>query len=470
VPRNSIKLLPVLCTLVLGWTHAGGAEITSAVNIATPSPLGTPVSDSSKPIVIEGISEDEWVIRALWLEEQKGFAEATRIYTKLFDHTGKKEYLFKEVSSSMYSKEALKVSLERLKLWIRQNPKDVVGRRLLIAFYTKERSYLKAKELGETLIKDSNEAKDIELVANAYLSSGDYKLGLALLEKLYQLTHEEKVLLRIVAIKTEYLGRTKEAIKLLETHIRVDEASEDAYRLLIDLYVKTQNIKKILEVYKVLYDKEPDEEYLKKIIEIYIYLNDFKGLTGFLEKLGGNEDLLYDLYKKEKMYAKAIPLAQKFYRESGHAQWLAEEGILTFEAAADKNDKQMIRRVISLFDEAIGKGVDDSIYLNYYGYTLIDQELDIDKGIRIIRNALKQQPNNAYYLDSLAWGYYKKGQCRKAYKLMKKVVDMQGTDEKEVDEHWKMIKECLKSTIISKNTKENKYILKGTTHSGTDIR
>ena len=66
---------------------------------------------------------------------------------------------------------------------------------------------------------------------------------------------------------------------------------------------------------------------------------------------------------------------------------------------------------LSHFEEAMALGNDDSIYLNYYGYTLIDKEVDIKKGMKIIEDALVQQPNNTYYLDSLAWGYYKNRDC-----------------------------------------------------------
>jgi Tfp pilus assembly protein PilF len=103
---------------------------------------------------------------------------------------------------------------------------------------------------------------------------------------------------------------------------------------------------------------------------------------------------------------------------------------------------EMIAEVVSHFEKAIAGGVDDSIYLNYYGYTLIDKDIDLQKGMNIIQNALIQQPNNTYYLDSLAWGHYKKRECSKALKLMKRVVSEEGLDEVEIIEHWKAIKKC----------------------------
>lgn len=102
----------------------------------------------------------------------------------------------------------------------------------------------------------------------------------------------------------------------------------------------------------------------------------------------------------------------------------------------------MLENVISHFEKAISLGVDDSVYLNYYGYTLIDKGFDVKKGMAIVEDALKQQPDNTFYLDSLAWGYYKQKQCKKAYELMKQVVDTEGLEEKEIIDHWDAIQKC----------------------------
>jgi tetratricopeptide (TPR) repeat protein len=404
----------------------------------------------NRPVVIDGLSEDEWVIRAIWLEEQKAFVQSGEIYSKLYAATGKKEYLFKEVSSSIYSKTNVRESLNKLKRWSQAHPDNLAGRRLLIALYMHENAYDEAQKVGTYLIKHSDKVSDLELAANPYLFSGNYKKGVELLSKLYQKTKNEMVLLRIVAIMTQYMGESEKAIRLLETHRRMENASPELYKMLIDIYVQQRKLDNILEVYQALYEKEPKEEYLRKIIEIYIYNRDFDGVIKFLETHEGDEDILYEFYKKEKRFEKAKKLAKKFYQESNDPMWLAEQAVLTFEAAEDKNDKEMLEKVVSLFDEAIAKGVDDSIYLNYYGYTLIDKEIDIDKGLEIVGKALEQQPDNSFYLDSMAWGYFKKGECQKAHRIMKQVVDQEGLDEPEIKEHWEKIQECQRSVIIGK--------------------
>jgi tetratricopeptide (TPR) repeat protein len=191
-----------------------------------------------------------------------------------------------------------------------------------------------------------------------------------------------------------------------------------------------------------MYTLDNKEEYLAKIIDAYVYKRDMEGAIVFLEKNQPDSELLYQLYKLKKDFSKALTLVDALYKKDKNAKWIAEKGVLIFENAKNKNDKKMIDDVLSHFEKAVKLGNDDSIYLNYYGYTLIDKEVDIKKGIQIIKDALVQQPNNTYYLDSLAWGYYKERKCDKAYKLIKRVVDEEGLEEPEIIEHWQAIKQC----------------------------
>lgn len=65
--------------------------------------------------------------------------------------------------------------------------------------------------------------------------------------------------------------------------------------------------------------------------------------------------------------------------------------------------------------------------------------------MQLVELALGQDPENLYYIDSLAWGYYKLGDCNKAYELMQKTFyDKEFSSSQESKEHIKAIKACLK--------------------------
>jgi tetratricopeptide (TPR) repeat protein len=82
------------------------------------------------------------------------------------------------------------------------------------------------------------------------------------------------------------------------------------------------------------------------------------------------------------------------------------------------------------------------LYLNYLGYILLDHSIDIKQGMKYVREALKMEPKSAFYLDSLAWGYYKLGNCKKALSIIKKVRKLEGGDDNEVLKHFNIIKKC----------------------------
>jgi len=389
------------------------------------------------------MSEDSLIIQGLLFDEYKAYENSRRVFAKLYDNTGAKEYLFREMTSSLLSGKHIPNSIQRLKLWDKKHPDSLEVKRLLIPLYLTNKQVKEAKVEAEYLIERSTEARDLDLASNPYLYSGEFRKALDLLDQAYKKTSNEDVLLRMTVIMDEYTNERKQAIQLLETHRRMNIVnSNHLFFKLLSLYVKENNIEGVLEIYKVLYEQDDQEKYLIKIIEAYVYKRDIDGAIAFLEENKVGDTTLYELYKSKQYFDKALKLTNKLYKKDKDARWLAEKAILTYENAVDKNDKKMIDKVVSYFDKAISLGVDDSIYLNYYGYTLIDKDINVKKGMKIISDALVQQPDNTYYLDSLAWGYYKEKDCEKAYDMMKKVVDQEGLEEAEIAEHWDLIQKC----------------------------
>ena len=388
------------------------------------------------------ISEDELIIRGILYDEYRAYENSYTVYKKLYDDTGAEIYLFKEATSALMSRTHILESITRLKLWDKKNPNRIEVRRLLIPLYLTIRQVKNATIEAEYLLEQSKEPMDLDLASNSFLYAGQFKRALELLSRVYESVPREEILLRMTDIMDEFTGERQRAIQLLETHRRINIVSHDVYAKLLSLYQKEKNIDGILETYKALYQQNNDEEYLGRIIDVYVYKRDVEGAIDFLETDQSRNDILYELYKREKRFSKALSLVDKLYDQDKDAKWIAEKGVLIFENSKDKNDKKMIEDVISHFEKAIELGNDDSIYLNYYGYTLIDKEVNVKKGIDVIENALIQQPDNMYYLDSLAWGYYKEGECDKAYKVMKRVVDEEGLTEPEIIEHWDAIRQC----------------------------
>jgi len=60
--------------------------------------------------------------------------------------------------------------------------------------------------------------------------------------------------------------------------------------------------------------------------------------------------------------------------------------------------------------------------LNFLGYLYAEQGVYLDEAEELILRALKQKPGNGYYLDSLAWVHYKRGDYNKALSFQRKAI------------------------------------------------
>jgi tetratricopeptide (TPR) repeat protein len=78
-----------------------------------------------------------------------------------------------------------------------------------------------------------------------------------------------------------------------------------------------------------------------------------------------------------------------------------------FGAALDRAGKRADAQKV--FRDLIGKDPLDANALNYLGYMLAEQGTSLDEAITLIQRALKVDPNNPSYLDSLGWAYYQQG-------------------------------------------------------------
>jgi tetratricopeptide (TPR) repeat protein len=72
--------------------------------------------------------------------------------------------------------------------------------------------------------------------------------------------------------------------------------------------------------------------------------------------------------------------------------------------------------------------------LNYLGYSWIDQGINLDEGMRMIRRAVEQRPDDGYIVDSLGWAYYRIGNFEEATKHLERAVELK-PDDPTINDH-----------------------------------
>jgi Flp pilus assembly protein TadD len=84
--------------------------------------------------------------------------------------------------------------------------------------------------------------------------------------------------------------------------------------------------------------------------------------------------------------------------------------------------------------KAIELNPQNAAALNYLGYTWAEMGIRLDEAENLILRALKIEPNDGFYIDSLGWVYYQKGDYKKAVEQLERAVEL-ANDDPTIIEH-----------------------------------
>ena len=80
------------------------------------------------------------------------------------------------------------------------------------------------------------------------------------------------------------------------------------------------------------------------------------------------------------------------------------------------------------FKQALELSPDESLILNYLGYSWVDQGMNLTQAMDYIRKAVKLKPDDGYYVDSLGWAYYRLGNMPAAVEHLERAVELRPDD------------------------------------------
>ncbi|MBP5779450.1 MAG: hypothetical protein J6W17_05850 [Campylobacter sp.] len=296
--------------------------------------------------------------------------------------------------------------------------------------------------MAKRLLELEKSAKNYSVLATILYGMNDYENSLINFEKAYEIQKSEENLVRVVDILVNRLNEKAKAISLLETHRRIYGCGNLTCSALADIYRIEKRYDDVIKIDEAQYLDTNDTTHLDDIVSIHYHFKDYDKIIEILKKYPYNRELLIDAYGKKGDYNLAMKTARDEFKNSGNYDFLAIEAIYEYESMEKNINKTTLNSVVEKF-ENIAPQLKNPIYLNYYGYILIDHDLDIKKGMEFVEKALEIEPNSAYYIDSLAWGYFKLGNCKKAKSEMDKITDKEFFKSDEGKEHIDAINGCL---------------------------
>ena len=391
--------------------------------------------------------ESQYIMFALEFESQKKYQSSRKIYLKLFENTNKHEYLVKYLNLSFVMKD-----YEGVKKYASLNMlENIKEEEMILKFYTL--SLLKLQEKDETikyakkLVNKFYHKSNHSFLASIYLDLKDYNNAIEEFEKAYKISKSVQLLQTITNIKYNHLNQKKESKNRILKYIKKNDYPFDLSLQLLSFYEIEKEKEQIILLLEKMYsnyskmNKKIVQNKTKSLLIRYLIKEDREKAILFLESNNIENNVLVELYKSENKLNKANLLLSKLYKKTNNLDYLAEQAMIEFEIA--KNKQQVLPNVISKFDKVLQK-ISKPVYENYLAYILIDYNLDIERGLVLVKKALIKEPTNLAFIDTLAWGFYKNKDCKNAYLNMKKIVDKIGLENKEIKLHWKKIKECVK--------------------------
>lgn len=390
--------------------------------------------------------EDELALIAYDALLQKEYDLANETFMRLYQESGSGAYLKESLRILLFEKEYKTAAAAAGGFLAKEEDNDI--RKLLIEALKNEKRYDEALAEVKKLLESEQSESSFVMAAEVHLLRKEYPESIEYYKKAYDLNPSDYVVDKIAEVLYLYMKKGDEAIQYYETHVRFHGCGQYLCQRLASLYARKGDIDGVITVYKRIYEIEGDDLIGRKVIDLYLLKNDYNGLQEFLEMSQLDDMMLLKLLKHNREYQKAAEVALRIYKKSGEIDYFAQHAMFQFESG-DQKDRELVKKTVQKLRNVL-KESNSHVYLNYLGYLLIDNNLDVAEGIALVKRALEQDSENLSYLDSLAWGYYKQKKYTKAYKIMQKVKSVM--DDPIVKEHYRIIKKKY-DAVLKKNKK-----------------
>lgn len=378
-------------------------------------------------------NSDLEIINAYLMVEDGEVAKASDLFYQLYQKSQNEVFLKESAKLALSAK-----SNSLYKLMDELKGDDAQTLRLKIGYALSIYELKEAKQLAKKLIKKDKSSQNYILLANIYAFEDDKKRAMELYKRAYEIDQSEDNMIRIVSIFNDFLGDNVGATKIANEWINQNGCGQRTCYVLLDLYSNLADFDNMVKIYEKLYLENEASQYLVNALEILLYKENFKEAKRVLKKYEFNDDLLSQIYAQLGEYKEAYALAEQLYELTDNKDYKAKMAIYKYEFSKTKN----IEQIIKLFEESVYE-LDNSVYYNYYGYILIDHDINISKGLELALKAYELNPKSPYIIDSIAWGYYKLKKCDMAIEWIEKI----GAEYLEQDEfksHYNKITKCIK--------------------------
>src|SRR5437660_4383735 len=212
-----------------------------------------------------------------------------------------------------------------------------------------------------------------------------------------------------------------------------EEEDRRARMMIMDTYRAAKDLQKALQTGKEAMAKYPADPGIRTSYALLIGENEqtddaVKILRAQLHGDASDRDTYLNIaqvYERGRRYREA--------EESAHAAEVLpgqphDNEMVWFLLGAIYERQKLYDRAEDEFKKVLAVNPKDAAVLNYYGYMLGDLGVRLDEAQSLVERALKEEPYNGGYLDSLGWIYFKQNRTADAEATLRKALARESHD------------------------------------------
>lgn len=446
------------CVMLL---HIGCAEIMNTTSVASKSPSSESIPNSTA--TKSKSSYDFSMLQAADLMNQGQFLEAGAIYQKLYKQT-KEPYFMKQVALTQSQAGEIEAAAQTAKQYqtLSKDVDDFDTNLIIAEDHLQKKQYNLAIILLEQTLTRHDTLQIHYILSNLYMQQGQPQKALKHFISIYNDEMSAETKLRLEAfnnIVSIYLQNKEvdKALEYLNGYIANNEYSLNLENF-FTLYAKLDKLEMLQESLKKRFMEDKNVENARMLIAILAQQNHYKEAATLLKEYESNlgidgKEMLMQVFAEDKQYSEAMKMARSLYEQTDRTELLGMSAIYEYEGMNPKT-KKSLQSVVQTLQTMIAKRnaelqsangnltQSDAFFYNFLGYLMINHDINIDEGMQYVSKALAVEPTSIEYLDSLAWGFYKKGDCKQAQETFSLIAEDKMKQIPELIEHEAAIKAC----------------------------
>jgi|GEM_PF-2012689 len=233
-------------------------------------------------------------------------------------------------------------------------------------------------------------------------------------------------------------GHFTEAEELVRSAVRAGASEDEAALYFSNIYfLQTENVEKALAPLRRVREGSPFfEKAAVRTVQLLMQDKDpAKALATaatLRKKLPGTIDLwgleAYALARSGKADAAETLMLEAVTRFPDN-----ENALFHLATVQDEGGKKA--EALATMESILALNPDNPRAQNYVGYTLAEENRDLERALQLVSSALEQMPDADYIVDSLAWVYFRLGKYEEAWQTIQQCIGM-GTEDVTVWEHY----------------------------------